>query len=64
MKLHLRKLESRCSGPYAIFQIFPNRAVKSLMNEDDTLKVNEQRLKPYYESHEGSSWKSSIDFKA
>ena len=49
-KLHIfpGKLKSRLTGPFVIFQVYPNGAVELLSSKDNQLfKVNGQRLKPY-----------------
>ena len=49
-KLHLfwGKLKSRWTGPFVIYQVYPNGAVDLLNSKDNKIfKVNGQRLKPY-----------------
>ena len=49
-KLHIfpSKLKTRWSGPFVIYQAYPNGVVEFLSSKDNQLfKVNGQRLKPY-----------------
>ena len=48
LRLFPRKLKSRWSGPFRVKQIFPHGAVELSNKENETFKVNGQRLKPYF----------------
>ena len=47
-KLFLGKLKSRWSKPFVITQVFPYGCVELSHLEKGILKVNGQRLKPYF----------------
>ena len=50
MHLHPGKLRTRWTGPFIIAQIFEHGAIEVYNPNDHSIfKVNEQRLKPYFE---------------
>ena len=48
LRLFPGKLKSRWSGPFQVKKVFPHGAVELLNKENETFKVNGQRLKPYF----------------
>jgi len=46
LKLFLRKLRSRWSGPFQVAKVLPNRAVEVWSESTEKFTVNGQRLKP------------------
>ena len=48
LKLFPGKLKSRWSGPFTVTKVFPHGGAEVTHPEKGTLKVNTQRLKPYF----------------
>ena len=48
LKLFLRNLMSRWSGPFTVTQVFPYGGAKIMHPEKGTFKVNTQQLNPYF----------------
>ncbi|XP_017970395.1 PREDICTED: uncharacterized protein LOC108660654 [Theobroma cacao] len=59
LKLFLRKLKSRWSGPFIVNEVFPHGAIEVRGTNSRKFKVNGQRLKHYW-GGEINSQKSSI----
>ena len=49
LKLFPGKLRSRWYGPFIVTKVFPYGTVEVTNDENETFKVNGQRLKPYYD---------------
>ncbi|KAK8593995.1 hypothetical protein V6N12_046066 [Hibiscus sabdariffa] len=50
LKLFVGKLRSKWLGPYTVTKVFPHGAVEVEKDSGERFKVNDQRLKPYYEN--------------
>ncbi|XP_062100262.1 uncharacterized protein LOC133806153 [Humulus lupulus] len=48
LKLFLGKLKSRWSGPYTVVTVFPYGSLELKNRNNETFKVNGQRVKPYF----------------